>query len=293
MAKVELTGNHYRRDKFPIYLTKKTGTQVDLDTGHWLNGPYGDTGKIGKDFFERLAASTGSEFFVNSPGAGLIPDFQQLKNPDFDPARVDPAIVDFYERTADYHLDLRTRWSRPFRPLGRALHTVYTGRIEQMNIPTRRSDESGLSSEIQQIVDPTTSSVNQTAWVRTHEDSGKVLYAGSYSVAQLDSGLNVVKVVFPLPDSNASVLLKPVNKPDGSFELVSAGEKFGDPGFYFVAQESDTGNTYARYVRNMKQRIHVYKPPEKEGPLLLTDHSFHLGGGHEFLNLRYNISHKN
>jgi hypothetical protein len=51
------------------------------------------------------------------------------------------------------------------------------------------------------------------------------------------------------------VLMKPEAHPDGSFSVTSAGQRFGDPGFYFVVHAGN-GAAWARYVRGMRETIH-------------------------------------
>jgi hypothetical protein len=72
----------------------------------------------------------------------------------------------------------------------------------------------------------------QTAWVRELHGTGNVLYAGSYSICSIPGHPNpCVKVVFPLPNGNAIVLMKPEVHADGSLSVKSVGAKFADPGF--------------------------------------------------------------
>lgn len=48
--------------------------------------------------------------------------------------------------------------------------------------------------------------------------------------------------MFPLPGGSATVILRPENRPDGSFVLVSEGDRFGDAGYY---REHRTGTDHA------------------------------------------------
>jgi hypothetical protein len=59
-----------------------------------------------------------------------------------------------------------------------------------------------------------------------------------------------VKVVFPLPNGNAQVFLKPETSADGSLTVTSSGRRFGDPGFYFTVHHG--GKVWARYLRAMQ-----------------------------------------
>jgi hypothetical protein len=96
-----------------------------------------------------------------------------------------------------------------------------------------------------------------------------------------------VKVVFPLPNGNALVIMKPETHPDGSFSVSSSGRRFGDPGFYFVVHEGD-GRARARYVRTLKETIQVYNA---EPGSVRADHSLQIWGV-RFLRLHYRLRAK-
>jgi hypothetical protein len=90
--------------------------------------------------------------------------------------------------------------------------------------------------------------------------------------------------VFPLPNGNAIVVMKPEAHPDGSFSVTSAGGGFGDPGFYFVVH-AEAGVAWARYVQSMQETIHVY--PD-EHAAVRADHTLRIWGI-QFLRLHYRM----
>ncbi|HEX8718461.1 MAG TPA: hypothetical protein VF722_15965 [Gemmatimonadaceae bacterium] len=99
---------------------------------------------------------------------------------------MDPLVADFHERTAAFELDAWAEWCGLFRPFGRLLALLFSRRLQQLNIPLTGLDTSrGMTSEIIQLVDPTTGAVRVTAWVRRLLGTGNVLYAGSYSLCQV------------------------------------------------------------------------------------------------------------
>ena len=59
------------------------------------------------------------------------------------------------------------------------------------------------------------------------------------------------------------MIMKPLFHDDGSVSLVSSGERFGDPGFYFTVHAGD-GVVSARYVPTMRETIRVYESGESE-----------------------------
>ena len=93
-----------------------------------------------------------------------------------------------------------------------------------------------------------------------------------------------VKTVFPLPNGNAIVLLRPESRADGSLVLVSAGRRFGDPGFYFTVHRPDRSVT-ARYLRSFRERIHVFAA---DGRGVRADHTMSLWGC-QCLHLHYRM----
>src|SRR5262249_52477262 len=91
-----------------------------------------------------------------------------------------------------------------------------------------------------------------------------------------------VKVVFPLPNGNAMVIMRPRVRSDGALSLVSCGERFGDPGFYFTVQAS-RGEVWARYVPQLRETIDVYAADE-----LRADHAVSMWGA-TFLRMHYRM----
>jgi hypothetical protein len=81
-----------------------TGRRVDLAEEAWLDGPAAPTTGIGERFFEELGLDLGR-------ADGLLPSFEALRSPAFDPGAVDPRVVEFYERTAHFRLQLWSQWS--------------------------------------------------------------------------------------------------------------------------------------------------------------------------------------
>ena len=95
-----------------------------------------------------------------------------------------------------------------------------------------------------------------------------------------------IKVVFPLPNGNAIIVLCPRADPEDGLSMVSDGRRFGDPGFYFTVQAED-GRVWARYVRTMKEQLSLR--PNGEGI-----HARHRIGvfGLPFLELEYDVARK-
>lgn len=276
----------YVTDWFTQRWVQFTGRKVSLASEPWLAGPIAPTTGISPDYFSSLASSEGLRLHSPSGAAGVLPVFASLRGTGFVPSTVHPSVAHFYEHTAGYELDAWAEWCGFFRPFGWLLAVLFSRRLQQLNVPLSGLDTSrGLSSEVLQFIDPATASLRHTAWFRRLHGSGNVLYAGFYSVCSLPGRADpCVKVVFPLPNGNAIVIMHTESRPDGSFVVTSAGERFGEPGFYFTVHD-DSSTVWARYVRALRESIHVF--PAERG-LLRADHVLTYFGA-TFLRLHYRM----
>jgi hypothetical protein len=262
-----------------------TGRRVHMTEHAWLDGPVGNTRCIGKQFFLDYAKENGLEV-VRSGCRGLIPDFRDLA---IGLTTVEIPIKDFYERTSEYELDAWSEWCGMFKLFGTALAVLFSRRLQQLNVPLSALDTSqGITSEVVQLRDPKSGSIVQTAWIRELVGSKNVLYAGGYAICIVPGHPSpCVKVVFPLPNGSAIVIMKPEVHPDGSFSVLSHGRHFGAPGFYFVVH-GEKGAVWARYVRSLQEGIRVYVG--KSG-VVRADHDLRIWGM-EFLRLHYRLQKK-
>jgi len=262
-----------------------TGRKVSLAVHPWLEGPTGDSRGIGADCFTPYAAAHGLRV-VTREVAGLCPHLAVLRSGSFDPEAVSPTVADFYARTSEYDLDAWSEWSGAFRPFGRALAVLFGRRLQQLNVPLSNLDTSrGMTSDVFPLVDgDDPARLVMTTWVRQLRGSGHVLYAGAYSTCVVpDKATPCVKVVFPLPNGNAIVLMRPRAHPDGSLTLTSEGSGFGSPGFYFTVRAA--GETvWARYLRSLRESIHVYEADRE----VRADHELSLWR-QRFLRLHYRL----
>jgi hypothetical protein len=259
---------------------KATGRFVNLQDSKWLDGPVGNTRGIGADCFDGYATQN-SLTAVTSGIRGLIPTFDDLQIS----GSVQREVRDFYERTSDYDLDAWAEWRGTFRPFGSALARFFSRRLQQLNVPLSAMDSRlGMTSKVVSLTNSGGEHI-QTLWIRHLVATGNVLYAGSYSVCRIPGyAAPCIKVVFPLPNGSAIVLMKPVLHENGSLSVVSAGENFGDPGFYFTVHDH-RGSIWARYVRSLREAIHVY---ESEDGTARADHALQIWGM-EFLRLHYRM----
>jgi hypothetical protein len=262
-----------------------TGRTINLEAESWLQGQIGETKEIGESFFNKLGQDSRFNLHVNLSGAGLVEDFSVLRSDVFSPEEIHPKIIDFYEHTTKYNLDVWSQWCGGFKPFGWLIATLFSRRLQQLNMPISTLDTSqGITSDIIQLADESGVIVG-TGWLRKMIATSSVIYAGIYSTCQPPGfPARCMKVVFPLPNGNATVIMKPQQHTDGSLTLVSSGNGFGEPGFYFIVQE--TGNkAWVKYLHAMQESIHVYVDRVGE---LRADHVLKIWGA-TFLKLHYRM----
>lgn len=259
---------------FIYFLIWLFGRRVQLADVPWLAGPLGSS-YIGDRPYEECAEREGLELERNAARDGLVPDFSALMGPSFDPARVDPGVRAFYEHTAEHRMDV---WSRTYFPASIALWLLVSAisrRVNQLNFPLHAIEAAkGMLSEIVLLRQPD-GSIRYTGWFRRLAESGHVVYTGFYmtdSVPGWDSPC--VKVVFPMPEGNATVILRPRALDDGSLELSSVGSGFGDVGFYRI-QRSRFGGFRIWRVQTLDEYFRVYV--DEHGTVRCDHHISFLG----------------
>lgn len=260
-----------------------TGRVVAYKDHPWLEGPMSEDKVIGADFYAHYAAKAG--LVVDSAhSGGLLEDFNQVID-DSDPLKytLNKKVKQFYEHTVQYKLEVWSQWYSPIRFFSRILIKSVSAKMDQLNIPLEPLETSrGMSNEVLHLRDAVTGKLKYACWLRKSILSGRVVYAGFYS-GVVANGRPFVKVVFPLPNGNVTVMLQVVVQPDGSVKLISKGKKIGDAGYYRVMRHKE-GKVKLRYIP-LKESIHVFE--DQEG-ILRTDHEFSFWNI-KFLHLHYKI----
>lgn len=212
------------------------GRRYRPDEVAWLVGPTGSS-LIGDRPYEEVAVAENLSLERSAQRGGLIPDFEDLRGPEFDPSRVDRRILEFYENTAEYQLDTWATTHFPARIALWLLVTTISARVDQLNFPLDGLDTArGMTSEIILLRDQT-GGIRYTGWYRKLVRHDRAIYTGFYMIQRIPAGDRpCVKVVFPMPHGNATVLLRPEHDEDSGLKLVSAGKQFGDSGFYRIQQ---------------------------------------------------------
>lgn len=259
------------------------GRRTNLETAPWLAGPVGQT-TIGADVYRTIAAQMGLTQHLECAG-GLVDRFDRLDGPEFLASAVDPVIRTFYERTADYTLDVWSEWHGPQQLLAKLLIRLVSRQIDQLNLPlSPLAIGRGMSSEIIHLTDPASGRLVYAGWLRRLLTNGSVVMAGLYGHCILPRhGQPCIKVVLPLPSGSATVILRPINQLDGSLMLTSAGRGFGDAGYYRLHRVAD--DAIRVVYAPLRETIHVYRSGVET---LRTDQTFSFFG-QPLLTLHYKI----
>ncbi len=252
----------YRSQHFQDWASQQwniwRGQRIAPEDAPWLMGPCGEVGAQADEFITTIAADEDLTVDRNLKTGGLLSSIQDLELSTSETERLRPEIIDFYENTAAYELDLKIEWRSYFSVFGRLVSFLYSNRLKQLNFPMNQQELSdGINSEVVALRDPTSGKAKYTAWYRTFISSGRVLYSGIYSTCKLPSGKVCIKAVFPLPRGNATVILEPAVGANGELCLTSSGKKYGDPGFYFLVNDSKDCH-WAQYIRSFRECLNVF-----------------------------------
>lgn len=259
------------------------GRRITLADNPWLAGPFGSR-FIGEGPYEECAKNEGLTLTRNAKDCGLVGQFQDLKSATFDPESVAPAIKNFYERSSDFSMDV---WARSYFPMNLGLSllvTTLSREVNQLNFPLDALETAaGMTSEIV-LLSTAEGEVRYRGWFHKLAHSGRVLYTGFYMVSDVPvANAPCMKVVFPMPRGNATVILRPRSDESGHFHMSSDGDKFGDCGFYRVQELF--GKTYVWRIRSLKETFHLYPA---EDASLRCDHQVRFLGL-PVLSLHYKI----
>ncbi len=247
-----------------------TGQEVDLHEHRWLAGPTGDVTVVADDWLGREAHRLNGSLVE---GGGLLPDFSALSGDDFNPSGLAQPIIDFYERTAEWRLEVWSQWCGFAWPFGWLISALFARRLQQLSLPLRPLDVArGIDSRVVTIVDGQARQLG-AAWFRTLRSTGQTVYSGWYGTEQLPSSDRPsVRVVFPLPNGSIAVFLRPSIESDGSLVLTSPLGAFGQDGAYLIVVQPGGQRAWVRRAP-LAERFVV--GVDEEG-ILRTDHSLNL-----------------
>jgi hypothetical protein len=260
------------------------GRVVRRSSAPWLDGPVGGD-YIGDRPYEEVAARENLRLVRRASSGGLLQDMSALEGPGFETSRLHPEVRAFYEQTTAYRMDV---WSETFLPGSIGLWllvTTISRKVNQLNFPLRAlATAKGMDSEIV-LLEEQDGKVRYAGWYRRLVESGHAIYTGFYMTVRVPrSDTPCVKVVFPMPRGNATVILRPSVDERGNLHLISRGAGFGDAGFYRI---TDLGDDRLRVwrVSTLHEDFHVYVD---EAEVLRCDHTVRFLGT-RVLHLHYRI----
>lgn len=266
-------------------LIRVFGRVLRRDEVAWLDGPVGGS-TIGDSPYAQVAATEGLTLERHAR-SGLLPDFEDLRSDSFDPTAVNPLVRDFYENTSRWTMDV---WSRTRFPMNIGLWllvTTISREVDQLNFPLTSIESAlGVTSELITLTQPD-GRLRYTGWYRTLKSTSRVLYTGFYMTERppLEAG-PCVKVVFPMPSGNATVILKPELDGD-ALVLRSRGQQLGGAGFYRITR-LDGRRLRVWQVRSLTETFRVFV--DDLGALRCDHHVRFLGL--PVLELHYKMVHE-
>ena len=250
----------------------------------WLSGPIGRE-YIGDKPYEEVAARERLELVRRASTGGLLPEVSALDGPDFRASLLRPEVRHFYEHTSGYRMDV---WSESFFPSKIGLWllvTTISRKVNQLNFPLHAlATAKGVDSEIVHLK-TAEGVVRYAGWYRRLVELNRTIYTGFYMTERVPHrDTPCVKVVFPMPNGNATVLLRPSVDAHGHLRLSSDGAGFGDAGFYRIRHLGDDRLLVWR-VRTLREEFQVYVD---ESGVLRCDHVVRYWGM-RVLHLHYRI----
>jgi hypothetical protein len=254
-------GIAYRKQSLQDWITQQWvilfGEKINATEHKWLLGPFGGTNGIGLKFINQLAEKEHLIIDNEKNNKGLIQPVDQLNLSQNELNALSQNVVDFYQNTENYDLELKVKWNPFFKGFGILLGLIFSKRIEQLNVPIQNVEDSKtLTSEIIQLLDSRTNEVKRTIWLRAFKSTGQVVYSGVYETCTIPTGKTCIKAIFPLPNGNATVILTPKIGKNGELILDSAGQRIGDSGFYFLLKDSK-GQLWTKFIKSFKDRLIV------------------------------------
>ncbi|SKB86435.1 hypothetical protein SAMN05660477_01499 [Soonwooa buanensis] len=265
--------------------TKSTGRQLNSPEDDWLLGPIGDS-DLQINYADKIAKEDNLYLDENSLESGLMEDDFFFKTES--DLKIDPKILDFYQKTSNYNFGIEASWNPFFKIFSNLLQLLFSNRLQQLNLPSKSADlNTSLISSILKLKNKSDDKTVWTIWNRKSAKTQKLIFSGIYTFCKIKDK-DFFKIIFPLPNGNASVLLEKEILKDGSLVLKSNGKKFGESGFYFVLKDKKD-QFYGRFVKTMHERLDLKFNNDKQQIDAL--HQFSIWGI-TFLKLKYTIKEK-
>jgi hypothetical protein len=257
-------------DRITQTWVRMTGRKVLFADYPWLLGPTCNPHQIDDSWLDEETERVGGDHLE---GGGLLDQIGDLTSDDFDPTCLANPIVEFYEHTSDWRMEVWSQWGAVAWPFGWLISSVFSRRLGQLNLPLRPVDTAqGMDSRVVRVLDKDGSRVG-AAWLRTLRTTGRITYSGWYGTAALpEAHYRSLRVVFPLPNGSVTVFLRAQNRPDGALMLVSGIGPFGSEGAYLLVAQPDRKSGWVRRVPLVEEFV-ITADGESA---LRTDHTLKL-----------------
>lgn len=255
------------QDRVTQTWVKYFGKKVTYENDAWIFGPTDNRMYRTISLEETPDDISGYEI---SPSEGIINSIEDFGLDPSELQRIHPVILDFYTHTSAFSMDICFHWHRLFRPVAIVMKLLFSRRLQQLNIPVISSDKPLKTHSFIVRINDRQLEMSHNLWVRKFINAREVVFSGVYSVASTVKKKHMIKVQFPLPNGNATVLLEKKVLEDGNLELSSRGLLFGDSGFYFFLKGKQ--GYYAKYIKSMHEKL----------ILTVQDDAHTIKGTHEF-----------
>ena len=240
---------------------------------------------VGTGYVRSLAQVLGGTYTADVEDIGIVAALDELAGPDFDPARVDPLVREFYEHTTRFALDIVPEWRLWVRPGYLLYRTLLARPLGQASVPmSQREAQHGVRSRIDTITG-LPDGVVVRGWIRSFADTDEPIYVGIYTTYR-HAGRGYVSVGFPLPQASFTATLAPSARPGGGLVLDSRSE-LDQPGHYLTYIDPQTAELTTAAVRGFAERLDVYVDQGE----LRAEHAFWVFG-FPFLVLHYRMHRK-
>jgi hypothetical protein len=146
-----------RMQKFQDWFTQQwvifSGKKINPFENTWLMGSFGEVNGIGEKFIYQLAEKESLTIIRNANSKGILDSISSLKLQENQIKNLSKKVIDFYEKTSEYKLQLSVKWNPIFKIFGYIVNRLFSQRINQLNIPTNNIQSSeNLTSEIIELV---------------------------------------------------------------------------------------------------------------------------------------------
>ena len=241
---------------------------------------------VGTGYVRELAGVIGGQYVADAPDAGIVASVDELAGPEFDPARIDPLVREFYEHTTRFALDIVPEWRLWVRPGYLLYRTVVARPLGQANVPmNQRETQRGIRSRIDTITPTGSHVVAIRGWIRSFTDTDEPIYIGIYTTYR-HGDRGYVSVGFPLPQASFTATLLPRARAGGGMVLTSRSDD-DQPGHYLAYIDPATRDLTVLAVHGFAEQLDVYT---RDGELR-AEHAFSVFGL-PFLVLHYRMRRK-